>query len=100
MEFDDLEQLDGRALALVLKQAGLEPSLIALTGASQQMIARIVRELPGRDARRLRARLRQIGPLRLADVEQAQKQLVQVAGKLAEAGLIQLRRRQPFSMVT
>jgi len=90
MEFDQLTQLDSRALAIVLAQAEPEVLLLALTGASPDLVRRIMGQFPSREARRLQRRMQQIGPIRLSDVRQAQQAVARKASELATRGVIRL----------
>jgi flagellar motor switch protein FliG len=74
----------------LFKAAEPPVALLALTGASDQLVNRIARHLPSREARLLRRRLAQPGPLRLADIEQAQQRMEQLAVELADQGLLVL----------
>jgi flagellar motor switch protein FliG len=88
--FDDLARIDDHGLATLFKAAEPPVALLALTGASDQLVNRIARHLPSREARLLRRRLAQPGPLRLADIEQAQQRMEQLAVELADQGLLVL----------
>jgi flagellar motor switch protein FliG len=90
LTFDDLVQLDDRALRTVFASADTEMALLALTGAQPRLIARIVRKLPPQDATTLRHRLEHPGPLRLRDVEQAREAVAALASRLAHEGTIEL----------
>jgi hypothetical protein len=88
LAFDDLAQLDDPSLAEVLRSADPQVVLLALTGASPDLVGRIRRRLPSREAKALKRKLEQIGPVRLRDVEHAQQQLARLASRLAARGLI------------
>lgn len=90
LTFDDLLQLDDRALRTVFASAEPEMALLALTGAEPRLITRIIRRLPPQDAAVLRHRLEHPGPLRLRDVEQARSAVAAVASRLAHEGTIEL----------
>jgi flagellar motor switch protein FliG len=90
LTFEDLLQLDDRALRAVFASADTEVALLALTGAEPRMITRILRKLPANDAATLRRRLEHPGPLRLRDVEQARAAVAAVASRLAHDGAIEL----------
>jgi flagellar motor switch protein FliG len=97
LEFDDLAELDDRALAAVLSAAQGELTLLALTGAPQWLIDRVLKQLPRGEAKALRKRIGQTGPLRLRDIERAQQQLARVATRLAVNGEIRLPRVRRFA---
>ncbi len=90
LTFDDLLQLDDRALRAVFAATETELALIALTGAEPRLVARILKKLPAQDAALLRRRLEHPGPLRLRDVEQARSAVAAVASRLAHEGTIEL----------
>jgi flagellar motor switch protein FliG len=93
LEFDDLLELDDRSLVSVLSAAQAELAILALTGAPQRLVDRVLKQLPRREAKKLRTRLGQTGPLRLRDIERAQSQLARVATRLAAEGGIRIPKR-------
>jgi flagellar motor switch protein FliG len=88
MEFDDLNALGDRALALVFQHADPHVALIALTGASPKLLDRIQRQLPWHEARELRHQMERLGPIRLSDVELAQRKLAETAAALIRDKII------------
>lgn len=88
--FEDLEQLDDRGLALLFAAADAEVTLIALSGAGEGLVTRIMQQLPARQARLLRRQMEQLGPLRLSDIEHAQQRLAQLAVQLIGRGEIHM----------
>jgi flagellar motor switch protein FliG len=97
IEFEDLQRLDDASLRQVFAAADPQIVLLALTGADEALLARIVRQLPPRDAAVLRNRLSHPGALRLSDIRQAQEQLVRVARCLAADGTIVLPGTRHFA---
>lgn len=96
-DFNDLIELDDVALAKVFRAADPEVVLLALTGASHQMLDRILRRLPLREARKLRRQMEQLGPTRLSDLEQAQQQLAELAGRMLDRGEILVPKYRRFT---
>ena len=90
LEFADLAVLDNHSLRAVF--AAAEPSvvLLALTGADDSLLDRVLCDLPPREAAVLRQRLDHPGPLKLRDIERAQQQLAALASRLAVQGAIRL----------
>jgi flagellar motor switch protein FliG len=88
--FADVAQLDDESLRAVF--AATEPAvvLLALTGAHERLLNRVLRQLPARDAAVLRERIEHPGPVRLREIDQAQEQLAKVASRLAREGAIRL----------
>jgi flagellar motor switch protein FliG len=90
LTFDDLLQFNDGALKAVFAETDTEVALLALTGASPRLIARILRRLAPQQAQVLRHRLEHPGPLRIRDVEQARLALAAVASRLAHEGAVEL----------
>lgn len=86
--FEDLAQISDGDLAMVFRESDSKLALLALAGASPQFVERLLRQLPTREAKRLRRRMEQLGPLRLSDIEQAQMTIAATAARLMETGLI------------
>lgn len=98
LEFEDLMQLDDRSLVVILNAADPELTLLALTGAPDQLIHRIARQLPRSEAQALRRRTQQTGPLRLSDIEEARRQLARLAAQLVGQGEIRLAGPRRFAV--
>ncbi|NUQ62433.1 MAG: hypothetical protein HUU20_08085 [Pirellulales bacterium] len=90
LDFDDFTQLDDRSLAVILAGTDPEMAILALVGAPQDLIDRLLRQLPQAAAQTVRRRLVHLGPTRLSDVEQARSELVELARRLAAQGRIRL----------
>lgn len=82
IEFEKLLDLPLPQLATVLNGAESEAVLLALAGASPAFINRFLAMLDKQDARDLQKRLRNIGPMSLRDIDEAQRQLVELAIQL------------------
>lgn len=93
MTFADVAELDDASLALVLRTAASEIVLLALAGAPATFVERVTRRLPPREARILRHSLDNMGPTRLSDMEEAQRQLADIASQLEETGQLGRRNR-------
>jgi flagellar motor switch protein FliG len=93
-EFDDLGQLDESTLATVLAAAGREVTRLALAGAHADLIDRILAPLRPGEAKKMRRMIERIGPVRLSDVEEAQRELARVARELAFEGTIELPKNE------
>lgn len=72
----DLEALDDQALLRALQTADRHTVMLALVGASEDLMKRIVQGLPRRRAKQFRQQVRAIGPTRLGDMLTAQRQLL------------------------
>lgn len=97
LEFAQLTQLDDRAWAKVLRAVDSQVALLALAGASPELVTRLLRQLAPRDAKLFQRRMEQIGPVRLREIEQAQQQVARAASQLAARGEIRIPRQRPFA---
>ncbi len=87
--FADLVRFDDTALMIVLRAADPELIVLALAGANEQWVGRVSRQLPTAQAKALSKALTHLGPTRLADVEDAQQALADLATDLETEGRIQ-----------
>jgi flagellar motor switch protein FliG len=88
--FDDLLALDDRSMQELLRQVQGEELLLALRGTDEALKEKIFKNMSQRAAELLKDDLAAKGPVRLAEVEAAQKSILQTARKLGEAGTIAL----------
>jgi len=79
---EELDRLDDATLIAALSQSDRKVVTLALAGASDALMKRVMRGLPRRHASNLRNQLRDIGPTRLSDILAAQRQLLQNAHQL------------------
>jgi flagellar motor switch protein FliG len=87
--FADLVQFDDASLMTVLRAADPELIVLALAGASVALVDRVSRRLPAEQSRALAKALAHLGPTRLADVEESQQALADLATDLETEGRIQ-----------
>jgi flagellar motor switch protein FliG len=90
LQFADLAALDDHSLRAVFAAAEPAVVLLALTGADDRLLDRVLRDLSPREATVLRQRLDHPGPLKLRDIERAQEELATIASRLAVEGAIRL----------
>ena len=88
--FDNLIDVDDRGMQELLRQVPAEKLLLAMKGAEDTLKEKIFKNMSQRAAEMLRDDLEAKGPVRLSEVEAAQKEILQIARKLAEAGTIAL----------
>ncbi len=75
----ELEELDDATLMAVLSEADRNVVTIALAGASESLLKRVLKRLPKSQAKKYRSQFRNIGPTRLSDMLAAQQQLAHFA---------------------
>lgn len=95
-EFDDLERLDDAALSRVFATADTELTTLALAGASPALVERLLAPLSPIERRQFNRSIETLGPLRLSDVEEAQRQIAELARQLAWEGELALPDRAPL----
>lgn len=88
--FENLMQVDDRGIQELLREVDSAKLVLALKGADPAMMEKIVKNMSQRAAEMLKDDLESRGPVRLAEVEAAQKEILAVARKLADAGKIML----------
>ncbi|WP_393999845.1 flagellar motor switch protein FliG [Luteimonas sp. WGS1318] len=88
--FDDLNELDDRELQAVLREVSGERLGIALRGADPKVRDKITRNMSQRAAEILLEDMEARGPVRLSDVEGAQKEILTLVRRLADEGTITL----------
>lgn len=86
--FEDIVQLDDRAIQQILREVDSKDLALALKGSSEEVGAKIARNMSKRAADMLKEDMDFMGPVRLRDVEDAQQRIVNVIRKLEEAGEI------------
>ena len=97
VEFEDLAQLTDRDLARLALAADQDLLALALIDADPRLAQRFVGCLPGDAAALLRSRLSQPGPVRLKEIDEAQRQLADLARDLASRGEITLPPSRHFA---
>lgn len=86
--FDDVNKLDDRAIQTVLKEVQGDSLIIALKGATPELRERIFKNMSSRAAESLREDLESRGPVRVAEVESEQKEILKVVRRLVDEGQI------------
>jgi flagellar motor switch protein FliG len=88
--FDDLKKVDDRGMQELLRQVPADKLLIALKGADEDLKGKIFKNMSQRAAEMMKDDLESKGPVKLSEVEAAQKEILVAARKLADAGTISL----------
>lgn len=88
--FDDLAAMDDRSLQTLLREVASDRLVIALKGADQEVRERIFANMSKRAAEMLRDDLEVKGPVKLSEVDAAQKEILTAARRLADSGQISL----------
>lgn len=88
--FDNLMAVSDRGMQSLLREVSTDQLVVALKGASPELRDKIFKNMSQRAADLLRDDLEAKGPMRLAEVEEAQKQVLTVAIRMSEEGTISL----------
>ena len=88
--FDNLLEIDDRGMQELLRQVQSDRLLLALKGADDALKEKIFKNMSQRAAEMLKDDLAAKGPVKLSEVEAAQKEVLAVARKMAEAGTLAL----------
>ena len=88
--FEDLKAIDARSMRELLKAVPGDRLTLAIKTASPELSAHIFSGMSKRAAERVREDLELLGAVRLADVEAAQQEIVEIALRLAAEGTVSL----------
>jgi flagellar motor switch protein FliG len=88
--FENLLSVDNRGIQSILREIQSDTLIVALKGADDAMKDKIFSNMSSRAAEMMREDLDAKGPVRLKDVEEAQKAILETATRMAESGEISL----------
>ncbi|WP_279360890.1 flagellar motor switch protein FliG [Xanthomonas sacchari] len=88
--FDNLVELDDRGLQTMLREVSGDRLGLALRGADIKVRDKITKNMSQRAAEILLEDMEARGPVRLSDVEAAQKEILAIVRRLADEGVISL----------
>ncbi len=86
--FEDLVHVDDRGLQRVIQEVEQKDLVLALKAAGEEVVRRIFGNMSERTASIVKQEMEFLGPVRLKDVEEAQRKIVNITRKLGEAGEI------------
>ncbi|WP_193452153.1 flagellar motor switch protein FliG [Pseudomonas nitroreducens] len=88
--FDNLADVDDRGIQALLREVSSDVLVLALKGSDESIREKIFRNMSKRAAELLRDDLEAKGPVRVSEVEGAQKEILTIARRMAESGEIVL----------
>jgi flagellar motor switch protein FliG len=88
--FDNLADVDDRAIQAILREVQQDALLKAIKGAEDELKNKITKNMSKRAADMLLDDLEAMAPVRISEVETAQKEILSVARRLADSGEIML----------
>jgi flagellar motor switch protein FliG len=86
--FDDLTKLDDRGIQELMKEISKEDLPVALRGANPDAKEKFFKNMSSRAAEMLKEDMETRGPVKVADVEKAQQNILKLCRKLEEEGRI------------
>lgn len=88
--FDNLLDVDDRGIQAILREVQQDVLMRAIKGADDSLRDKILNNMSKRAADMMRDDLEAMGPVRVSEVEAAQKEILAAARRLADAGEIML----------
>src|SRR5690554_4997953 len=88
--FDNLKDVDDRGIQALLREISSEVLIVALKGADVDLQEKIFKNMSKRAAELLRDDLEAKPPVRLTEVESAQREILTIARRMADSGEIVL----------
>ncbi|USI73723.1 flagellar motor switch protein FliG [Sphingomonas morindae] len=88
--FDNLMSVSDKDLGTLMRGVESDLLVVALKGADERLRQKIFGCMSSRAAQSIQDEIAERGPMRLAEVQEAQKQILAIARQLAQAGTINL----------
>lgn len=88
--FDNVHELDDRAIQLLLREVQSESLIVALKGTTEELREKIFKNMSTRASEMLREDLEAKGPVRISEVDAEQKEILKIVRRLADEGQIAL----------
>jgi len=86
--FEDIIKLDNNAIREILKEVDKNQLMIALKGAPEELKEKFLANMSQRAAAAFEEEMQFLGPVKVKEVEAAQRTIVEIVQKLAEEGKI------------
>ncbi len=84
--FEDIVHVDDRGVQRILKEIDQRDLALALKAAGAEVAGKIFKNMSERAAALLKEEIGYLGPVRLRDVEESQRRIVEVVRRLEESG--------------
>jgi flagellar motor switch protein FliG len=88
--FDNLIDVDDKGIQAILREVQQDALLKAIKGADEELKNKIMKNMSKRAAEMLNDDLEALGPVRISEVETAQKEILSVARRLSDSGEVML----------
>ncbi len=90
--FENLLNIDDRNLQTIIREVSPEVLVVAMKGATDELRTKFFKNMSQRAAQGMRDDLESLGPVRLADVEEKQREILKLTRMLADEGRITITR--------
>ena len=91
--FDNLSMVDNRAIQVLMRNVESDLLMVALKGAAEETQDKFFENMSQRAKAMFVDDMEAKGPMRISDVEQAQKDIMRIARKLSDSGELVLAGR-------
>jgi flagellar motor switch protein FliG len=88
--FEDLNEVDDRGMQELLREVPGDKLIIALKAADEKLKEKFFKNMSERASQMMKDDLEAKGPVRLSEVEAAQKEILVTARRMGEEGRLQL----------
>ena len=86
--FEDMINIDDKGIQAILREIDSARLVVALKGADASLVDRFLKNMSSRAAEMLKDDMEARGPVRLSEVEEAQREILATTRRLAEAGSV------------
>ncbi len=86
--FDNLREIDDRSIQTLMREVSTDLLTLALKGVDEEFQQKFLKNMSSRAAEMLVEDMEAKGPVKLSEVETAQKEILGAARKLEESGEI------------
>jgi flagellar motor switch protein FliG len=97
--FDDLIKVDGRDLQKLLSQIDQRDLILSLKGTTEELKTKLMGNVSDRAAVAITEELELLGPVKMADVEDAQRRIIEEAQNMEEREEISLGRETSDELI-
>ena len=88
--FENIAEIDDRGIQALMREVSTDNLVLAMKGCDEAIKDKIFKNMSSRAAEMLRDDLESKGPVKLSEVEVAQKEILGIARRLADEGTISL----------
>lgn len=97
--FEDIILLDDKGIQLLIRNIDTKELSLALKGASEEVMEKMLRNMSSRAAETLREDMEFMGPVRVKDVQDSQQKIVNAVRRLEDSGEIVIARGSEDEMI-